>query len=295
MPGRRQRRGVVGGGVVGKRLAVAVGWVLLFAAVGLAATIGLSELVPGWGGERWALERNAAYELIGFVVATLVVGRWLNSQSWERLGWGRARRPIGSWGGGLLLGVGMAAAAVGLAVVVGGGTLRLATHGGSSSVPLMLAGCPITVALIMAALAEELMFRGYPLQRLADAVGAGPATAVLALAFGLAHANNPNGGLFGTLNAGLAGVWLSVAFFSRGAMALAWGLHFGWNAGLAVLFNAPVSGFAFALSRVEYVPGRHPWIDGGVYGPEGGIVATLVFGAGCWLAWRIGNRSRVEA
>jgi hypothetical protein len=132
------------------------------------------------------------------------------------------------------------------------------------------------LGLILAALGEELAFRGYPLRRLADAVGVLPAMLVLAVLFGLAHAKNPNATVFSIVNVALAAIWLSVAFFSQGGMALAWGAHFGWNAGLAVLFDAPVSGYDFNVPAVEYTPGNHPWVDGGAFGPEGGIVTTFV-------------------
>src|SRR5438445_583297 len=110
--------------------------------------------------------------------------------------------------------------------------------------------------------------------------GAPPAMLILALLFGIAHARNPSATVFSTVNVALAAVWLSFAFFSAGGMALAWGLHFGWNAGLAILFDAPVSGYAFQVPVVEYTPGGHAWVDGGPFGPEGGIVTTIVLIAG---------------
>src|SRR5438034_11730512 len=103
---------------------------------------------------------------------------------------------------------------------------------------------------------------------------------LLAVLFGLLHAKNPNATVFSSVNVALAAIWLSIAFFSTGGMPLAWGAHFGWNAGLAVLFDAPVSGFIFHVPVVEYTPGLHRWIDGGAFGPEGGIVATIALIAG---------------
>jgi membrane protease YdiL (CAAX protease family) len=139
---------------------------------------------------------------------------------------------------------------------------------------------PLGAILLAAALAEELGFRGYPLRRLADAIGRAPAIVVLAAPFALLHVGNPNATLFSTINVALAAVWLSFAFFSYGGMGLAWGLHFGWNAGLALLFDAPVSGYTFQVPAVDYTPGPRPWVDGGAFGPEGGIVATIVVIAG---------------
>jgi len=259
-----------------KRLGLALGWIVVFAVIGVGVTIVLSLLVPGWGGREWFLARNGGYELIGCATATFVVGRLLDKHSWDQLGWhtvGGLRRRLAR---GLGLGALMAALAVGLAFVFDRTTVQV-THDWSRWPAVAL---PLVLGLVCAALAEELLFRGYPLRRLADAVGPTAAMAVLAVLFGLAHAKNPSATVFSTINVALAAVWLSFAFFSEGGMALAWGLHFGWNAGLALLFDAPVSGLTFAVPGVEYAPGAHAWVDGGAFGPEGGAVTTIVMIAG---------------
>ena len=270
-----------------KQIGIAVLWILLYAAIGIALTIGISWAVPGWGGREWFVARSGAYEVIGFGVATYVVGRLLNQMSWERMGWrGRGRGVTLRLGRGILGGAIMAAAAIVLALLVGGSRLaRTADASRWASVAL-----PLAIGLVLAALGEELMTRGYPLRRLADATGPAAATAVLALIFGLLHVRNPSATLLSTVNVALAGVWLSFAYFSAGGMALAWGLHFGWNAGLSLAFDAPVSGYSFLIPGVEYTPGARAWIAGGAFGPEGGIVTTLVLVAG--TAAILGKRAR---
>jgi hypothetical protein len=101
---------------------------------------------------------------------------------------------------------------------------------------------------------------------------------------------NPQIGVLATINIALAAVWLAAAFFSTGGMALAWGLHFGWNAALGLGFDAPVSGFAFDVPGVDYFPGAHAWVDGGRFGPEGGVIGTLVVLGG--VAAVLGRRAR---
>ena len=261
----------------GKRVGTALAWIVLYAAIGLGITIGIAEVLPWWGGQRWFVFRTGAFEVIGFLVATLVVGKLLNKYSWDRMGW---HTQPGGLMPRLLRGVGlgalMAMLAIGLAFVLDRATVHIT--GDWSVWPRVVV--PLGLGLVLAALGEELMFRGYPLRRLADAIGAPAAMVTLALLFGIAHAKNPNATVFSTVNVALAAIWLSFAFFSAGGMALAWGLHFGWNAGLAILFDAPVSGFAFHVPAVEYTPGSHPWVDGGAFGPEGGIVTTIVLIAG---------------
>jgi membrane protease YdiL (CAAX protease family) len=238
----------------------------------------LSNAVPAFGGRPWWLARNGLYQLAGLLTATWLVGRLANGYSWDRMGW-RAPRALPRHAlRGLLLGAAMAAGAIVLAILIDGAAVRSTGTGGFAGV----AG-PLAVGLLAAALSEELMFRGYPMRRLADAVGPGLAIAVLALAFGAAHLANPDAGIVSTTNIVLAAVWLAAAFFSSGGMALAWGLHFGWNAALSLLFDAPVSGIAFDVPGVDYFPGRHAWIDGGRFGPEGGVIGTLVLVAGVAL------------
>jgi len=264
-----------------KRVGIALAWLLLFAAISIGIIIGASELVPGWGGQRWFIARNGAFGVLGFGVATWVVGKLLYKYSWERMGWRTQTGTESSgwlphWLRGAGLGVLMAALAVGMAYAFDGASVRVIGNWGFwFSVSL-----PLGIGLLLAALGEELAFRGYPLRRLADAIGRLPAMLLLAILFGLAHARNPNATVLSTVNVGLAAIWLSFGFFSPGGMALAWGAHFGWNSALAIGFDAPVSGYKFQVPAVEYTPGTHAWVDGGVFGPEGGIVSTIVLIAG---------------
>src|SRR5207253_7226993 len=257
--------------------AVAVVWIAAFALVGAAVGYGLTLVpLPLENDPRWALAWSSLPWAAGFALATWLVGRVLERRSWEELGWSpRASLPFALLGG-VALGAAMAACAVGLAVIAGRAAITVTADGGG----WRAAALPLGVGFLVAALAEELAFRGYPLRRLAAATGPLPATALTALGFGLLHLGNPGATVFSTANVALAGVWLAAALFSPGAMPLGWGAHFGWNATLALGFAAPVSGYAFPLPALAYRPGAHAWIDGGAFGPEGGGVSTPVMLAG---------------
>jgi membrane protease YdiL (CAAX protease family) len=123
-------------------------------------------------------------------------------------------------------------------------------------------------ALLVAALAEEVAFRGFPFRRLVDATGPITATLVTAIVFGLVHLSNPDPTLISTLITMLAGVLFCVAWFRTHGLWLPWGLHFAWNASMGILFGLPVSGFTDFSSIIRTRTfGRH-WITGGSYGPE---------------------------
>jgi len=274
-------------------LGIALAWIALYALVGGGVGVGLTKiyavvanhylLVLPDATSPWFLPVFATLLVVGFVTATWLVGVRLAKHSASQLGWrGHVVRSLVR---GCAIGVLAAAVAMALAIVPGGARVWIAPDWPA----YLRATAPIALGLLAAALIEELAFRGFPLRRLADALGAWPATLLLAVAFAAAHLLNPNASAFGTLNVALAGTWLSIAFFSPGGIALGWGAHFGWNFGLALL-NAPVSGMRLGPTQAVYHPGAHAWFDGGAFGPEGGLVGTIAIATG--VAAILGSRVR---
>ena len=215
-----------------------------------------------------------------FVLAALVVYMvllrlgWATEQMfrWPGAGGRGVRLAFKAFVFGATVGILMATAALTLAVTVG--SADVSVTGGSLAGLVKTAGS-LALLLLVAALAEELLFRGYPLSRLSGALGKVGASVVLAVAFALAHLFNPSVSALGLVNIGLAALVLSAAFFTAGGLAAAWGLHWGWNAGLALLADAPVSGLEFDLPTLDFSAGGPMWLTGGRFGPEGGLVATL--------------------
>lgn len=145
-----------------------------------------------------------------------------------------------------------------------------------------------------AATAEELLFRGYALQRLIDALGAPFAVVATSTLFGLAHIGNPGASLFSTLNTILAGILMSVAYLKTQTMWLQCGLHAAWNFFMGPVFCFRVSGIDFEPQMFATHASGPTWWTGGAYGPEAGAVGTLVLVAGtAWLL--VGLRSALPA
>jgi membrane protease YdiL (CAAX protease family) len=259
-----------------KHLARGCGGIALYLAIGAALSWVLARLNPVPPGSAWWDGSSTALTCAAFGVATWIVGVRVGRQGAEHWGWPVRTGLWRPWSNGLGLGLLMAALVVGLSFVASRATVRLT---GDWLRYTGVAG-PLALFLAAAALLEELLFRGYPLRRLADAVGPWAALLVSTVVFTAAHLGNPGAGPAGAGNIALAGVWLSVAFFSPAGMPLAWGLHFGWNAGLGLVFDAPVGGQRLAVPAVDYAPGSRAWFDGGAFGPEGGLAATIVLVAG---------------
>ncbi len=130
----------------------------------------------------------------------------------------------------------------------------------------------------VAAVNEELLFRGFPLQTLLVDLPAVWAISIPSLIFGLLHLYNPSPTALSTLNTVLAGVWLSVAYWRTGNLWLCTGLHYGWNFLMGPVFGLSVSGLD-PMTRTGLFTARAqgpPWIMGSKYGPEGGLLVTVV-------------------
>ena len=142
------------------------------------------------------------------------------------------------------------------------------------------------ILLLVAAANEELIFRGFPLQVLIEAIGAWPAIIALSILFGLAHSGNPNASRLGMANTVLAGVLFSVAYVKRRSLWLPYGIHVGWNVGIGFVLGFHLSGLHIASLWTTGIAGSDT-ILGGDYGPEGGLLATFIFGASAVIVNRI--------
>jgi hypothetical protein len=143
------------------------------------------------------------------------------------------------------------------------------------------------VTLAVAALVEEVAFRGYPFRRLIQAIGPVAATIVMSLLFGLGHILNPNSTWTSTVITVLAGVLLSVAWLRTRGLWLGWGFHFAWNASMGILFGLPISGINNFSSIVETRTIGHLGLTGGDYGPEGAGFTAIVLLIGIVILVRV--------
>lgn len=252
------------------------------ATVGLVGLVAPRNWFDGMGGP---LIQGIAFMAAGFAINVVLVRQgW---STWSTLGW----FPTGigqDFGFGLVAGAIMGLGALGIAFAVGGADLYLT---GESFGRYLGRALPVGIVIAIAALGEELVFRGYPLARLAKVLGRVGASLALGLVFTGVHIWNPEVSALGLANIALASLVLSAVFFGPGGLPAAWGLHFGWNGTMGVIFDAPVSGVEFGLPGVDFATGNPVWIGGGRFGPEGGVATTVVMVVALiWFARTARNR-----
>jgi uncharacterized protein len=183
------------------------------------------------------------------------------------------RRWLGELVQGLILGAVMMLTVAGLERFLG------VAHFFWTSMPLsheVASGVLMGVVLLAAAVDEELTFRGYPFQRLVEAVGPLGAIAVFSALFGIVHWLNPSPSWISTLNTCLIGIPLAVAYLRTRALWLSIGLHFSWNFVQGYLLGLPVSGILLSSPLLRPEVHGSTWLTGGTYGPEASLLASGV-------------------
>ena len=198
--------------------------------------------------------------------------------------------PHRHWLRNLAIGSMFGAAALFLAALLA--TLTRGIHfsfgnAGPQSIGATLIGSALV--FVFAAAAEEILFRGYPLQTFTRANLAWLGVLLTSVPFAVAHLNNPNAVPgFTFVNTALAGLWLAVAYIRTRSLWLPLGLHWSWNWAQASLLGLPVSGIdrlapAPLLRAVNSGP---EWLTGGAYGIEGGAACTIALVISTLIIWR---------
>ncbi|HYG08636.1 MAG TPA: type II CAAX endopeptidase family protein [Pyrinomonadaceae bacterium] len=241
------------------------------------------------------LAGTLGYVVQAFVLFTtaLVVGwgcgRLFEDLPLRALGWARHR----GWMRDLLAGSLVGALSLMLAALVAtafrGYQFSLAPS--ISSVAFVKTFFGSAIIFIIAAAAEEMLFRGYPLQTMMRALPFLAAVIPSSVLFAYVHLDNPNVAWgFTFINTTLAGFWLAVAYLRTRSLWFPLGLHWAWNWAMGALLGLPVSGIT-SLTRAPLLRAADTgpaWLTGGAYGIEGGAACTVALIISTIFIWKTG-------
>ena len=259
-------------------------------------------LLSRWGlSEEYLRESYVAWALQAFILlsaATLLgwgYGKAFEDLPRRALGWAFHRGWLGDWLKGSLVGAASLLLAALVATACGG--FRFSFNAASAFPAIGKTLFLSALIFILAAAAEEAMFRGYPLQTMTRAGLAWLAIVVTSVIFSLGHLDNPNvvrGFTF--INTALAGLWLALAYLRTRSLWFPLGIHWAWNWTMGAMLGLPVSGIdrltPHPLARAEAV--GPAWLTGGSYGIEGGAACTLALLVSILFIWRAKFLSATE-
>ena len=211
----------------------------------------------------------------------------LEELPWRSLGWGLHK----GWLRDTLFGLLVGGAAICVAALVGmtlGGysvTFNGSAAGAAVARTLVVSG----VIFLFGAAAEEMLFRGYPLQTLMRSWPIPLALVISSVTFALVHMQNPYvvpGFTF--VNTLLAGAWLAVAYWRTRSLWFPFAAHLGWNWVQGAVLGSPVSGITKIAPDplLRFADSGPVWLGGGRYGIEGGALCTLALLLSTLFIWR---------
>ena len=183
--------------------------------------------------------------------------------------------------------MGIASLALAAAIATAAGGLRFSVSGTEMFLQVGQTLFSSALLFVVAGLAEEAMFRGYPLQTLSRARLALLGVFLTSVPFAAVHLWNPNAGPRAFANTALAGIWLAVAYLRTRSLWFPLGIHWAWNWALGSLFGLPVSGLKIVSNPVLQGKDLGPaWLTGGNYGIEGGVACTVALLLSISFIWR---------
>lgn len=192
-----------------------------------------------------------------------------------------------SLGLGLLIGFILFTAVVGVAALTGVYSIVACCSTDHLLIDLLNAG-------IMAAVLEELLFRGILFRWIEEFAGSWAALIITAALFGLAHRANPNATWFSSFSIAMeAGILLGGAYMLTRSLWLPMGLHAAWNFTQGYFFGVPVSGQP-AQGMVTAKLSGPVLLSGGPFGLEASLIAVVIATAvGCCLVWLAVKRGQL--
>ena len=254
------------------------------------AYIGATLISPRRAGAPSTRLLQVSLQLVAAVVATAIMLRSIDVRPWADVGMDRrALNPRAMVEGWLLGGVPIAIAC-GLLLAAGWLDVVPGPEGSSLGAALSL-----TVFLVIAALGEEIISRGYLLTTLSDGLGEWTAVGVTSFLFGAAHLRNDGVSVESFLIVTLAGVFLGAIRIAYRSVYASTAAHVAWNWVLAVALHASVSGIRFDAPDYRTVDRGPDLLTGGPWGPEGGLAAASGMLVGIAYLYRTRLRRRGES
>ena len=231
---------------------------------------------------------------VGFFVALWVNARYIDRRPWRDVGLERTAAWWRDLGVGFAIGAVIMSALFLVAWSLGWVDVREVGHTEFAGVPFVVAFLGQLGRYAAGSFFEELMSRSYLLRIVAEGVSGRVVSrkqALLAswvltsILFGALHLANPNATVLSALNITLLGMLFGLGLVYTGRLALPIGLHMAWNVFQNNIFGLPNSGKGATTTLLMTEVAGPPWVTGGAFGPEGGLLSLGAIGLGSMLMW----------
>jgi hypothetical protein len=244
----------------------------------------LRSIKSGMGGDSSFFMIHSLFIAAGTVISTILIWKLFEKRPVREMGLTFSRKEFGRFLEGLCTGAASIYAVA--AVLLLTGDIHLEKSSSSGILFRLFSGLFIFTCV---ALSEEIFSRGFCISVFRQTGSLPVMLLVPSAVFALLHTGNANISLLGVLNIFLVGILLSVQFLKTGSLWMPVGFHLSWNyfQGTILGFNVSGSGQTGVYS---IKPVGDSLMNGGAFGPEGGLAVTIVVALGIAVySWKYRN------
>lgn len=214
-----------------------------------------------------------AMSFLGIIIFYFIIVKFIDKNSISTLGLKFSKNTIIEYITGFIIGILMISITILIIYFTDHYEIQFSAFSSSS---LLLFFCTIIMWIIQGA-AEEIMMRGYTLPMIGKNINVPIGIFISSIYFALLHLSNNSVSSLAIINLFLSGLFFSLyALYSKNI----WGacaLHSAWNFAQGNLFGVPVSGInSIGTSILNTSYDESSFINGGAFGPEGGLAVTFV-------------------
>lgn len=135
----------------------------------------------------------------------------------------------------------------------------------------------ISIGWMIQGASEEILTRGWLMRVLRDRYSLKLSVIISSIFFGALHLLNPNVGLIAIVNIILVGFLFSIYVIKTDDLWGACAMHSAWNLAQGNIYGFEVSGIDVSVGTLmDMNLYGNEFITGGIFGPEAGIVTTII-------------------
>ena len=206
---------------------------------------------------------------IGGVIATFIFMKFIEKRTLKGMGF---RKPFfKNYLGGILIGTALLLVCITIELLTGSISFKTAT---SFSIIGFLF---VMIGFMIQSFEEEFICRSMYIGGVGSKRSILLAITISSILFGLTHLFNASFSVLACLNIIIIGFCFGFLYILTDNIWLVSGIHFIWNFAQGAIFGIEVSGIKVVNSILKATPNNNSLINGGVFGIEGGITATIAY------------------
>ncbi|ERI91646.1 CAAX amino terminal protease family protein [Clostridiales bacterium oral taxon 876 str. F0540] len=222
----------------------------------------------------------------GFIIALIIMLKAVDKKSFRNIGLTSIGIDFKDFGAGLLFGA-ISFTAIFIVLLL---TKNISLQNSLGSPKFSSYTCWGIGLFILVGFKEELLSRGYSITALNQMKRPWLSILISSLMFSALHLLNPNVKALGLINIVFVGILFGYMFVKTNNLWMPIGYHITWNYFQGNVFGFAVSGNeAHGIYNINVL--KDNILTGGAFGPEAGILTTIVIAIGILVVWSMPKRN----